>query len=81
MFKFLILALVFYLLFRFIRGLFKGIFVITQIKRQQGESESNYQNPFIYRSNGKEKDISDRARILDEDKKEGETGKISDFRE
>lgn len=62
------------------RGLLKGVFVITQIQKQREEGNSRAENPFIYRSGGREKDISDRARILDEDKNEGESQKLSDFK-
>lgn len=65
--KFLILLLIVYLFYRIIRGFFKGIFIVTQIKRDQNESAN--ENPFVYRSSPREKDISDKARILEEEKK------------
>ena len=60
MFKFLFIFLLIYLGFRIFRAFFKGLFVITQQK--QGE------NPYIQRGGIREKDISDRARILEDDK-------------
>lgn len=42
-----------------------GIFVITKIPAQ---NQADIQNPYINRASSREKDISDRARILDEDK-------------
>jgi hypothetical protein len=80
MVKFIIFSILIYIIFRFTRGLFKGIFVITQIQKQRQEGGSRTENPFIYRSSGREKDISDRARILEEDKNEGESQKLSDFK-
>ena len=68
MFKFLIISLIVYLVFKFIRGFFKGIIVITQIKKQQNQSAEKMQSPFQYQTNTREKDISERARILEEDK-------------
>ena len=78
MIKFLFISFIIYLIFRFIRGLFNGIFFFSQIQNPQGENQESRQNPFIYRSSSREKDISDRARILDEDKNDGEKAKLSD---
>ncbi len=68
MLRLLLLFLILYLVFRFIRGFFKGIFVITNAVKQQNENQQNPKNYYSYQTNGREKDISDRARILEEDK-------------
>lgn len=65
MFKFIILIVIFYIIFRFLRRFLTGIFVITKIPAQ---NQADIQNPYINRASSREKDISDRARILDEDK-------------
>ena len=65
MFKFLILVVIFYIIFRIVRRFITGIFVITKIP---GQNQTDTQNPYINRASSREKDISDRARILDEDK-------------
>ena len=66
MFKLIFFILLFYLIFRIIRGFFKGIFVITKI---QNQNPTDRQNPYFYRTTStREKDISDKARILEEDK-------------
>lgn len=65
MIKFLLLGLFIYLLYRMVRGFFQGIVIVTQIKRDQNSGEG-----FAFRSpRTAEKDISSKARVLDEDKK------------
>jgi hypothetical protein len=80
MFKFIVFLILLYLIFRIIRGLLNGLFIISKIQNPQGQEDTNKQNPFIYRTSGREKDISDRARILEEDKNEGESRKLTDFK-
>jgi hypothetical protein len=72
MFKYLFIFLVIYLGFKFFRSIFRGLFFISQIPRQDTEKEQNSESqrkPYVYRGGLKEKDISDRARILEDDKK------------
>ena len=65
MFKFLLLFLLGYLFLRVIRRFFKGLFFITRIPNP---NTNEHQNLYTFRGTSKEKDISDRARILEEDK-------------
>ena len=65
MFKLLLIFLLGYLFLRVIRRFFKGLFFITRIPNP---NTNEPQNPYTFRGTSKEKDISDRARILEEDK-------------